>query len=114
MGALRPGTILFWEAARIPFNALLVMFAAVAFAPLFARFSEGNAWSYVWTWEFIATFAAANVVYCVIHPLDRLLQRSRVRGKEMAARVAIWSGLALISVAAIVRVASGFVSMALF
>ena len=114
MIALRPGTVLFWEVARLPFNALLAMFSVVAFEPLFARFPTDAAWSYVWTRDFVVTFALANIFYSLSHPLDRLLQRSNFQGRASAGRVALWGGLTLLSIACVSRVASSLVSMAFF
>lgn len=114
MVALRPGTFLFWEAARLPFNALLVMLAAAAFEPLFIYFPREAAWSYVWMQDFVFAFILANLFYTLVHPLDGFLQASNLQGKESAGRIAVWGGLTLLSVAFVSRTALAMVSMAFF
>jgi len=91
-----------------------MMFSAVALEPIFLRLPPDIAWSHVLTLQLGLTFIVANVLYTSIYPLDRLLQRSAFQAKGSAGRVAIWSGLALVSVACVVRVAFGVVSMIFF
>lgn len=114
MRALRPGTFLFWEAGRLPFNALLVMFAAAAFEELFRFFPTDVAWSYVWEPNVILAFAVANGLYSLIHPLDRSLQASKLQRIEDAGRIALWGGLTLLSSALVSGVVFSVVGAAFF
>lgn len=114
MTALRPGTALFWEAARLPFNLVLLMFGAVGFEWLFQVWPADVVWSYVWSPSIGWAVLIANGLYTLVHPLDRLLQASHFQRREGAGRVALFCGLTLVSVALVVRVVSDVIAVALF
>ena len=114
MIVLRPGTVLFWEAARLPFNALMLVLASVAFEPLFSRVSAETAWSYVLDGKVMLAFVLANAIYSLVHPLDRWLQSSPFQRRESAGRIALWGGLALLSGALVQRAALTMVGMVFF